>query len=339
VFVTSAEQRGGILVAVISGGRPELRQRPTADYLSALRGAGVSDVIWSVSELDAPGYEPDAHGLSVYPRDWAEDYATAHWMQPTPPTPGGFLGAFPGREWACREAERRGCWAVLQLDDNIDTLGFLRPTAPGQNLVTNHGGLGLFADLLAAVTLSTNARMVGARLTSVARDGNVTRVARVGFPYSLFLERVGPGREAWSGPFEDDITQALRYGSRADGVTAALIPALRYRKESQSKTGMRKHYDPTRSVQLQRLFPQAAAIGIRKGRSNGSGEPRVFHRMPRGAIRNPLIIRDPDLFGAVRSRLQELAAEWLVAEVAGNRAKVARRTRTVTGGQVDTPAG
>jgi hypothetical protein len=330
VFITSAEQRGGILVAVISGGRPELRQRPTANYLPVLKAAGVADVIWSVSEHDAPGYEPDAHGLSVYPRAWAEEYAAAHWMHPNPPVPGGFLGAFPGREWACREAERRGCWAVLQLDDNITRLAFLRYMAASTRLVTDRGGLGLFADLLAAVMLSTNARMVGARLTSVARDGNVTKAARVGFPYSLFLERVGPGREEWFGPFEDDIVHALQYGSRADGATAALVPTLRYGKESQSTTGMRKHYDATRAVQLQRLFPQAATIGIRKGRSNGSGEPRVIHRMPRGAIRNPLIIRDPDLFAAVRSRLQGLAAEWLVAEEAGNRAKVARRTRTAS---------
>jgi hypothetical protein len=329
-FVTTVEQRRGILVAVISGGRPELRHRPTASFLPALHTAGVADVIWSVSEPDAPGYEPDAHPLSVYPRGWAEEYAAAHWMHPDPPAPEAFLGAFPGREWACREAERRGCWAVLQLDDNIDLLKFLRGTASSQRLVTDRGGLSLFVDLLAAVMLSTNARMAGAQLDSVNPASLETKVARVGFPYSLFLERVGPSREEWFGPFEDDITHALQYGSRADGATTALVPTLHYHKENQSRTGMRKHYDPARSQQLQRLFPQAATVGVRKTRSNGRGEPRVFHKMPRGAIRNPLIVRDPVLFGAVRGRLQDLAAEWLVAEEAGNRAKVARRTRSVT---------
>jgi hypothetical protein len=327
VFVTTAEQRGGILVAVISGGRPELRHRPVARYLPNLSAAGVADVVWSVSEPDAPGYEPDAHGLSAYPRGWAEEYAAAHWMHPTPPVPGGFLGAFPGREWACREAERRGCWAVLQLDDNIDRLTFLRGSTLG--FVAGHGGMALFLDLLAAVMLSTNAWTVGAQLDSVS-PGVRQPPARNGFPYSLFLERVGPGREEWYGPFEDDITHSLQYGSRADGATTAIVPALHYHKENQSKTGMRKHYDPARSQQLQRLFPQAATVGVRKTRSNGRGEPRVFHKMPARAIRNPLIIRDRDLFGAVRSRLQDLAAEWLVAELAGNRAKVARRTRAAT---------
>jgi hypothetical protein len=287
-------------------------------------------VVWSVSEQDAPGYEPDGHGLSVYPRAWAEEYAAAHWMHPEPPVPGGFLGAFPGRDWACREAERRGCWAVLQLDDNIGRLKFLRGTAASGRVVTGHGGLGLFTDLFAAVMLSTNAWTVGALLDSANPASLETKVARTGFPYSLFLERVEPGREEWFGPFEDDITHSLQYGSRADGATTAIVGSLRYIKESQSKTGMRKHYDSARSQQLQRLFPQAATVGVRKTRSNGRGEPRVFHKMPRGAIRNPLIIRDPDLFGTVRSRLQGLAAEWLVAEEAGNRAKVARRTRTAT---------
>jgi hypothetical protein len=330
MFVTTSEQRGGILVAVISGGRPELRHRPTATLLPALRAAGVADVIWSVSEHDAPGYEPDGHALSVYPRAWAEEYAAAHWMHPEPPVPGGFLGAFPGRDWACREAERRGCWAVLQLDDNIGRLKFLRGTAASGRVVTGHGGLGLFTDLFAAVMLSTNAWTVGALLDSANPASLETKVARTGFPYSLFLERVEPGREEWFGPFEDDITHSLQYGSRADGATTAIVGSLRYIKESKSTTGMRKHYDSARSQQLQRLFPQAATVGVRKTRSNGRGEPRVFHKMPRGAIRNPLIIRDPDLFAAVRATLQGLAAEWLVAEEAGNRAKVARRTRTAT---------
>jgi hypothetical protein len=178
--------------------------------------------------------------------------------------------------------------------------------------------------------LSTNAWTVGALLDSANPASLETKVARTGFPYSLFLERVEPGREEWFGPFEDDITHSLQYGSRADGATTAIVGSLRYIKESKSTTGMRKHYDSARSQQLQRLFPQAATVGVRKTRSNGRGEPRVFHKMPRGAIRNPLIIRDPDLFAAVRATLQGLAAEWLVAEEAGNRAKVARRTRTAT---------
>lgn len=323
--VTTSEQRRGILVAVISGGRPELADRPTVKFLPDLDGI-VHGTVWSVSEDDAAHYEADGRELAPYSRAWAEEYAAAHWMQHDPPTPGGFLGAFPGREWACREAERRGCWAVLQLDDNLSRLSFIRGSSAGPQLVTAHSGLGLFLDILAGVALSTNARTVGASMTSVnPRLSEMRKFARAGFPYSLFLERVGPGREEWFGPFEDDITHSLQYGSRDDGATAAVIPRLLYMKETSSKSGMRAHYNQQRSVQLQRLFPQSANLGVRATRSNGRGEPRVFHTMPPGAVRNPLVVRDPDLFTAVTGRLRRLTDEWVQREEQANREKVARR--------------
>lgn len=325
MFVTTSEQRGGILVAVITGGRPELRQRPTAKFLPALRAAGVRDVVWVVSDQDAPGYERDEHDLCVYPRAWAESYAADHWMQPEPPQPGAFLGAFPGREWACREAERRGCWAVLQLDDNIERLTFLRGSSASW-VQDTQGGMALYLDLLAGVLASTNAWTVGAQLDAVSPSSKQARkVARAGFPYSLFLERCGPGREEWYGPFEDDITHSLQYGSRSDGATAAIMPTILYNKEHKKQGGMRKHYDEKRALQLQRLFPEAAKINVRATRSNGRGTPRVFHTMPAGAIRNPLVVRDPDLFGAVRDRLSELAAAWVDVEARMIREKVERR--------------
>lgn len=108
MFVTSDEVRGGLLVAVISGGRPRLDQRAVSRFLPDLHAAGVQDIVWVVSDQDAPSYEQDEHPLCVYPRAWALDYARGHWMQPQKPGPDAFLGAFPGREWACREAERRG---------------------------------------------------------------------------------------------------------------------------------------------------------------------------------------------------------------------------------------
>ncbi len=326
MFVTSSEQRSGILVAVISGGRPELRHRPTAAYLPELRQAGVEDAVWSVSDASADTYERDDNPLAIYPHTWAHEYAAAHWMNAQPPQPGAFLGAFPGREWACREAERRGCWAVLQLDDNIVKLAFMRGSAASQKLLTRHGGMALVLDVLAAVMLSTNAWTVGCQLTSVNPTVSEARqVARAGFPYSLFLERVGPGREEWFGPFEDDITHSLQYGRRPDGATAAVVPRLLYMKESSSKSGMRSHYGDTRSVALQRLFPQSATIGVNATRSNGRGEARVFHKMPPGAVRNKLTVRDATLFGAVRDLLHTLTEEWLTVELDANRAKVKRR--------------
>lgn len=331
--VTSSDQLGGLLVAVITGGRPTLNERPTAKHLAGVEALGVKDIVWVVSEKDAPGYERDHHPLAVYPRDWAEEYARTHWMQTTPPEPGAFLGAFPGREWACLEAERRGCWGVLQLDDNIMHLRVARSTVAGTRVAARHGGLGLFADLLAGVALSTNARSVGANLASVPRmAASDWKVARAGFPYSLFIERVGEGREHWYGPFEDDITHSFQYGTRADGATAAVMPFLIYQKESKSKSGMRSKYNHTRAVQLQRIFPESARIGVRATKSNGRGGPRVFHTMQAGAIRNPLTVHNPELFGAVKTKLAGLMDEWHAAYLATNREKVLRRA----GGPVTT---
>lgn len=202
MYVTSAEQRGGLLVAIISGGRPRLSQRPTAQFVSQLRAVGVRDVVWVVSDHEADGYEehPDAP-IVTYPRDWAYEYARDHWMRVEPPDPEGFFGAFPGREWACLEAERRGCWGVLQLDDNLTVLALGRGTAAAQRVIRDNGGMGLYVDLLAAVVLATNARTCGAQLNAVINPQMI--VARAGFPYSLFVEQVGDGREHWFGPYEE----------------------------------------------------------------------------------------------------------------------------------------
>ena len=285
----------------------------------------MNDVVWVVRENHVPLYEHDPNAEIVsYSESWAYDYASEHWMHLDPPEPGGFFGAFPGREWACLEAERRGCWGVLQLDDNINRMGIPKCSSAGHALVKAHGGMALYADLLAAVALSTNGRTVGGSLASVPKIQR--QVARPGFPYSLFVEKVGAGREHWFGPFEDDITHGYQYGSRGDGNTSLLVPLLRYGKENASKTGMRGKYDATRAVQLQRIFPESAKINIRKAHSNGRGGPRVFHTMLNDAIRNPLQVRDAALFGQVQDRLRDLLAEWQTAQLASNRAKVYRRT-------------
>lgn len=322
MYVSTDEQQSGLLIAVISGGRSALSQRPTFRLLDAM-GSFAADVVWVVSEKDASGYEPDGRHMAVYPTGWARQYAATHWMQPQAPDPAGFLGAFPGREWACLEAERRGCWGVLQLDDNITDLHMPRAGLVGKQIVDRNGGLALFADLLAAVALSTNGRMVGAQLGGIGIARPV--IARAGFPYSIFVERVGVGREHWYGPFEDDITHAFQYGIRADGATASVIPSLRYGKESKSKSGMRGAYNEHRSQQLARIFPESAKVGIRRSKSNGYGGPRIFHTMARDAIRNPLVVHDRELFGRAKARIESLMIEWHEAHRIANVAKVAKR--------------
>ncbi|TWS24443.1 hypothetical protein FK268_12705 [Tsukamurella sputi] len=216
-----------------------------------------------------------------------------------------------------------GAVETLPIDSVTPAPDNPRGGAGAFNVVRQNGGLGLFADLLAAVTLSTNGRMVGANLDAVI-NAEAT-IARPGFPYSCFIEQVGAGREEWFGPFEDDITHAFQYGTRADGATALLMPLLRYMKESKSKTGMRAAYNHERAVQLQRIFPESAKVSVRATHSNGKGAPRVFHTMQPGAIRNPLMIHDQQLFGAVRTRMGDLLEQWNTEQEKGNRAKIQRR--------------
>ena len=328
MFVTSDEARGGLLVAIITGGRPRLADRVTRKFLPSLTAAGVRDVVWAVSEQDAEAYERDEHEMAVYPTEWAHEYARENWTNAlADPVRGGFLGAFPGREWACLEAERRGCWGVLQLDDNIDAIGVLHAAyAWGIDTARAHGGMGLVVDLLSAVALATNSWMTGARLNSVGIPANVRALARTGFPYSAFIEKVGPDREHWKGPFEDDIMHAFQYGTRADGATAAVVPLLAYNKEYASASGMRKAYDPTRAVALQRMFPQSAHLTVKKSKSNGQGGPRVFHHMNSDAIRNPLRVTDRDLYLRAAGRGAALITEASGLRDATIRAKVERRS-------------
>lgn len=330
MYVTSEADRAGLLVAVITGGRPLLKQRTVARYFPQMHAAGVADIVWVANERHAPDLEPDEHEVVTYSDDWAFEYARDHWMTPeTPPEPGGFFGAFPGREAAAREAERRGCWGVLMLDDNIDRIMFVRDTRGGNAVISDLGGFSFFVDMLAGVSLSTNAWTVGAQLSSIPEPE--FKIARPGFPYSLFIERVGEGREEWYGPFEDDITHSLQYGDRADGATAAIVPMIRYHKENTSKTGMRGKYNHERSRSLQRLQPHVAKVGVRATRSNGQGEARVFHSMPAGAIRNPLAVHDHDLYGGVREALVAATKQWKVAERDGNRAKALERAAKAGG--------
>jgi hypothetical protein len=202
-----------------------------------------------------------------------------------------------------------------------------RGTRASYRIVERNGGLALYADLLCAIALSTNGHMVGANLNSVANDTGV--VARSGFPYSLFVERVGEGRENWHGPYEDDITHAFQYGVRPDGATAAVVPSIRYLKETKSKTGMRAKYNHMRSVQLQRIFPESAKLMIKKQKSNGRGGPRIFHQMSNGAVRNPLVVKDRELFGAAKARIESLIEEWHPLQMEYTRAKVAKRAGQV----------
>lgn len=323
--VTPSDRLAGLLPVVITGGRPRLADRPTARLLPALRGV-TADPVWLACDDDAPGYERDGFELATYSRAWAEDYAAAHWTAVEPYRRGRFLGAFPGREQAALLAESRGCWGVLQLDDNFRGLYLFMGYAWTSAIAARHGGLALFADILAAVTLATNAAMCGAELDSLNPAAQVGLFARAGFPYSLFAERVGPGREPWYGPYEDDILHAYQYGASPGPATAAIVVPLHYKKADRKHGGgMRSAYTQARAAGLQRMAPEIARISIHSQFSNGRGGPRVFHAMTGGAIRTPLVITDPVLYTAAAARMTALAAEFADGYRTAVAAKVARR--------------
>lgn len=313
-------------VAIISGGRPKLKQRATARLLAPLKNAGIKHIAWVVSEKDAPQYEHDEHPIETYGTEWAYNYAAAHWMKTAKPNPGDVLGAFPGREWACRLAARNHCRYLLQLDDNIQRLSIGgRNTAAAGETAKQLDGLLFFAQTLTNITAATNTRMCGAQLSAVAGNKK-TILARTGFPYSLFIEQIDNKREPWYGPFEDDITHAYQYGTRSDGATATLVPLLTYHKESKSKTGMRSNYQHDRARYLQQIFPETAGVTYIGSTANGRGEGRIFHKMKTGAIRNPLTITNPELWDTTRQQLTDALNLWGKLEAVRMREKVIKRT-------------
>jgi len=330
LFVTPADQLAGILPAVISGGRPRLADRPTARFLPALHDV-TQDPVWIVRDDDAPGYERDGHEVITYPLDWAEQYAGEHWTSHVPYGAGAFLGAFCGREHACRVAEQRGCWAVLLLDDNLRRLAFIVQFRAGVDAAAAGGGLALFADLLAAVTLSTNGHMTGAHLDAIHQTAFRTDLlARTGYPYSLYLERTGPGRPPYCGPTEDDILHAIAWDQPGTTATTLLVPSLRYMKDHGGRTGMRGHYDSTRSVGLQRVAPQASKLTVMSAHANGSGGPRVFHRTR--PVRTPKVITDRELYDAACRKVEQLGAQMYAGHRQYRAAKLRERAARAAAG-------
>jgi hypothetical protein len=330
--VTPADSLAGILPVVISGNRPLLSHRSTSRLLAPLRGV-TADPVWLVRDDRAAEYQRDGYEVATFPRDEAEAFAAEHWIGPDAYEPGGFLGCFTEREWACRLAAERGCWAVLQLDDNIKVIKLFGGYRVFRSAATSRGGLAFFADLLAAVTLATNSRMTGAKLDSLNPVAEPETFARPGFPYSLFLERVDVAdREPYFGPIEEDILHAYQYGARPDAATATLVLPLLYQKEHKvsARSGMRPFYDnQRRSAGLQAVAPEMASVGIRASHSNGRGGRRVFHRMERGAIRTPLVVTDRPLFDAARaccSAIRDELRPALRADAERRLAKHARRS-------------
>lgn len=314
-----------ILVSIITGGRPALSDRPTGRFIEPLRAAGFTDLEWVVREDQADQYERDDLPLNVYTVDWASRYAKDHWRHPTAVwKPGGFFGAFPGREWAMRTAEERGYDAVLQMDDNVRKIGLLNPTQPAYASVRDPG---ILLRLLCEVALSTNGWMTGAQLSSVIPKG-MTRLVRPGYPYSVFVERCGPGRMPYYGPFEDDIMHALEYARNGGpNRSATVLEVIRYHKDSGGSSGMRKHYNASRGLEIANRYPENVRIGIGPRTSSPAGTSQgqgVRHFLNTRGF-TPVLVTDPDRYLAADTALRQGVAEALEARRVWDHKKIASR--------------
>lgn len=318
-----------VLVAIITGGRPGLAERPTRLHLPALKAAGLTDVEWVLREDHAADYEQDDHPLNVYPVSFADAYARAHWRHPTARfKAGGFHGAFTGREWAMRSAEERGYDAVLQLDDNVVTLGLLNSNQPAYRQAM---GAGQMLRLLTELSAATNVMMLGAQLSSV--PPRKLQTVRPGYPYSVFVERTGAGRMPYFGPYEDDIMHALEYARNGGpGRTAGVAPAMTYNKEHKRKTGMRTHYDSSRGLELVRRYPQNAQLKVTRStsaphpmRDAATGQQRAVRHVLNSKGFTPVRITDRQLFLSAEQELQAAVHEAVRLRREWDRAKMRRR--------------
>lgn len=309
-----------LLVQVITGGRPILAERMTAQYLPEL--AEIADVEWCIREDHVDSYERDDFPFNVYTTDFANEYARTHWRHKVAEwAPGGFFGAFPGREWACRTAEERGYDAVLQLDDNVKRLGVVGAHRPFYREISSTLEI---VSIMAELSASTNASMLGIRLDSIPPSAR-TKVLRPGFPYSFFIEKVGAGRLPYYGPFEDDIMHALDYGLSGGSQTAALIESISYVKDSASKSGMRSHYNPQRGLEIARRYPRNVSL-VHALRTSG---PKETERGVRHTLRttgfSPVRVIDSPRYARVRDHLTGLLAGARQARSMANRKKMRDR--------------
>lgn len=308
-----------VLVCVITGGRPRLKDRPSRKFLADL--STIADVEYVVREDQAEGYEtdPNAPVLNTYSVDWADEFARTHWRHPRAVfNPGGFHGAFTGREWAMRTGEERGYDLVFQLDDNVQ---YVAPYSAPRAGVLPSTNIAKMAEAMIGVIMSTNLHMCGFQLSSVVPPKKA-KLVRAGFPYSMFMEKTGQGRMPYYGPFEDDIMHAMEYGLNGGrGRTAGLIPGLTYKKESKSKTGMRSHYNHERGLELVRRYPQNAKLVVSNSTSSPTqvdGQKSVRHRVNSRGF-TPIVVTDRDQF--------DQAAESIKAQVAETNDALADRAK------------
>lgn len=319
--------RARVLVQVISGGRPKLKDRPTHKLLGELQEAGFP-IEWVVREDHVREYEADDFPFNVFPLSWANQYAESHWRHPTFLfKPDSFHGAFPGREWAMRSGERRNFDLVLQLDDNVLKVGVINCTS--YRYRTPDFSFATQIHVMAELAMSTNAATVGMQLNSVVPTKRIKTV-RPGYPYSVFVEKCGDGRLPYYGPFEDDVMHSLEY-ARTGSQTAAVMDSFVYIKSHGGSTGMRRYYDPTRGLELARRYPDNAKLIV----SRRTSSPKTFKKDDNLGVRhilsvkgfNPIKITDKPRFATAEEFLHRMVEEATKQFRLESRKVIANRSR------------
>lgn len=313
-----------VLIAVITGNRPRLEQRPTTRILALLEAAGYANVEWVVRENHAPDYEQDHRPMNVYSNAFTLTYARDHWRHPKAKwAPDAFMGAFAGREYVMRSAAQRGFKYVLQLDDNVKYLVPALGGARGEELSRVSPVECL--NVLISIAASTNAAMCGMQLSTVSPFG-IKRVIRPGYPYSVFVETITPYRVPYYGPFEDDIMHALDYALSPSPVTAAVVPGLVYSKESKPTSGgMRSHYTAERGLGLVQHFPKNARLVESTRTSSVADTGRGIRHLLNTSGFTPVRVTDDVLYDRSRDALYALTERTREAMMAQRRVKMAAR--------------
>lgn len=193
-----------------------------------------------------------------------------------------------------------------KMDDNIIKVGVLN--ANNRNFHPEGTNPGMVFRLISELVWSTNVGMGGPQLSSI-RPQLKAKTIRPGFPYSAFFEKVTLYRPPYFGPFEDDIMHAMDYGLGHSPLTTGVVPTLTYAKESSSSSGMRKHYDATRGLELTRRYPLNASLQVGpKTSSPNDTDKGVRHYLNTKGF-TPIRVTDRERFLSA----QETLVEWVNA--------------------------
>jgi hypothetical protein len=119
---------------------------------------------------------------------------------------------------------------------------------------------------------------------------------------------------------------ALEYGLHGGGGrTAGVVEVMRYLKESGSTTGMRKHYNAHRGLEIARRYPDNVTLRVSRKTSSPNDTARGVRHFLKTKGFTPIRVTDPARFIAAERRVRDAVAEAQHNKVAWDRAKIRKR--------------